>query len=96
MKRLFGFIMVLLSFFLFSDGNISAADESDLFRITVIDVGKGDCILVETGGDVVMIDTGYKETSGEVLQYLADHNITGVDALIISHYHKDHVGGGAG
>ena len=72
-----------------------AQADDELFQITVLDVGKGDCILVQTGENIVMIDTGYKETAEDVLKYLSDHNITGLDALIISHFHKDHVGGGA-
>ena len=33
--------------------------ENEVLRITSIDVGKGDCFLVETGSGTVMIDTGY-------------------------------------
>ena len=74
---------------------LSADDGADLFQITVIDVGKGDCILVQTGENIVMIDTGYNTTSAEVLQYLQDHHISRLDAMVISHFHKDHVGGAA-
>ena len=70
-----------------------------MFKITLIDVGKGDCILIQTGPTeaplTVMIDTGYKETANDVLAYLAEHNVQKLDALIISHFHKDHVGGAA-
>lgn len=76
---------------------VFAAEE--IFKITSINVGKGDCILVQTGAADdpvnVMIDTGYKETAGDVLAYLQTHNVQKLDALVISHFHKDHVGGAA-
>ena len=77
----------------------SAADAEDIFRIDVIDVGKGDCILVRTGDkdspNTVLIDTGYKATRKDVVSYLKSLGINQIDALIISHFHKDHVGGAA-
>ncbi|MBQ6507933.1 MAG: leucine-rich repeat protein [Flexilinea sp.] len=78
---------------------ISTAEAADIFRITVIDVGKGDCILVQTGDanapNNVLIDTGYKATRKDVVSYLKKLEVENVDALIISHFHKDHVGGAA-
>ena len=75
------------------------ARAEDIFTITSIDVGKGDCILIQTGDRndpvTVMIDTGYKETADDVLNYLRKQDINKLDALIITHYHKDHVGGAA-
>ena len=75
------------------------ARAADIFRITVIDVGKGDCILVQTGDESspnnVLIDTGYKATRKEAVNYLKNHGVKNLDALIITHFHKDHVGGAA-
>ena len=76
-----------------------AASADDFFKVTSIDVGKGDCILIQTGAEDdpvnVLIDTGYKETAKDVLKYLQAHNVKKLDTLIISHFHKDHVGGAA-
>ena len=97
-KRVFSAIcsLVMTGFILFTHGTAAA---EDMFKITLIDVGKGDCILVQTGAEdapvTVMIDTGYKETANIVLEYLRAHNIQKLDAMIISHFHKDHVGGAA-
>lgn len=89
------YFMVMFCAFLFTDG----AAAKDMFKITLIDVGKGDCILVQTGNEeepyTVMIDTGYKETANDVIKYLGTHHIEKLDVLIISHFHKDHVGGAA-
>ena len=95
MKRFAGIFILLMMLFL-SLKCICTADGNELFQITVLDVGKGDCILVQTGENTVMIDTGYKADREKIVQYLASHNISRLDALIISHFHKDHVGGAAG
>ena len=76
-----------------------AAAREDMFKITLIDVGKGDCILIQTGEEEkpvnVLIDTGYNYTADDTLKYFKDHKIETLDAMIISHFHKDHVGGAA-
>lgn len=60
------------------------------------DVGKGDCILFTCGDSHVMIDAGYEDTSEDILKELKKRNVDSLDALIITHYDKDHVGGAAG
>ncbi|MBQ1423766.1 MAG: leucine-rich repeat protein [Lachnospiraceae bacterium] len=72
-----------------------ASDSKEELRITAIDVGKGDCILVETDDGTVMIDTGFEKTSEDVLSFLSEKGVEKLDVLIISHYDKDHVGGAA-
>ncbi len=75
------------------------AASADIFKVSSIDVGKGDCILIRTGTEDapvnVLIDTGYKENAKDTLNYLKAHNVQKLDAMIISHFHKDHVGGAA-
>ena len=67
---------------------------SDELMIHFFNVGKGDCILVRQAEHNVMIDTGYAETIDEVLAELqVKFGVTKLDALILSHYDKDHVGG---
>ena len=62
-------------------------------RVSCIDVGKGDCILVQSGAAVALIDSGYKKTSNKVLSYLSEQGVAKIDALVLTHYDKDHVGG---
>ncbi len=69
--------------------------ESGTIRVTFIDVGKGDCILIEKDNSAVMIDCGYKNTFSAVSSVLNDRGIKSLDYLIITHYDKDHVGGAA-
>ena len=72
----------------------AAAMASDELTIHFFNVGKGDCILIRQAEHNVMIDTGYAETIDEVLAELqVKFGVTKLDALILSHYDKDHVGG---
>ena len=72
---------------------IKEGDSMGGTRISFIDVGKGDCILLQTGGSAALIDTGYKDTSDEVLSYLQAQGVSHLDCLIITHHDRDHVGG---
>ena len=62
-------------------------------RVTAIDVGKGDSILVQAGTSSMLIDTGYENTSNDVVSYLRSQGVDHLDCLVITHYDRDHVGG---
>lgn len=64
-----------------------------VLSVSFIDVGKGDCILVQVGATAALIDTGYEDTAGDVLSYLRGRGVSHLDAVILTHYDKDHVGG---
>jgi competence protein ComEC len=84
------------------------APRNDL-RITFIDVGQADAILIQTPrGHAIMIDTGGRleqheagdganaaESVGEkiVVPFLIREGIHHVDAILLTHPHGDHVGG---
>lgn len=74
-----------------------AADNSKLLRVTFLDVGQGDCIIIRTpSGKVIMIDAGDDtEYAAEkfIIPYLEANDIKKIDFLIISHAHRDHIGG---
>ena len=62
-------------------------------RVTCIDVGKGDCLLVQAGDAAALVDTGYRGTADAVCSQLREQGIDHLDALILTHYDRDHVGG---
>ena len=75
-----------------------------LFRPTwsmmVIDVGQGDSILLRTPGNrYILIDSGDKDRndSGKdiIVPFLHHIGVQRLDALVITHPHKDHFGGAA-
>ena len=75
--------------------NRSLAPTTDAQHLSVsfIDVGKGDCILVECGGEAALIDTGYEDTSVDVLSYLRKRGVEQLKCIILTHYDRDHVEG---
>jgi competence protein ComEC len=68
-------------------------------HITVLDVGQGLSVLVQTQNHKLLFDTGakYPESEGlfkmAVLPVLIDNNIASLDRFIISHADNDHSGG---
>jgi len=75
-------------------------DESaDGFKLTLLDVGQGQSLVVETADRVAILDTGsrwndhYNGANLAILPYLRYQGITKVDHLLISHGDMDHTGG---
>ncbi len=74
-------------------------------RITVLDVGQGDCILVQApSGRTMLVDAGGRygeQASGwdigreVVVPALMARGVRRVDVFIITHPHEDHIGGAA-
>jgi competence protein ComEC len=64
------------------------------FRMTVLDVGQGDAILLEVPGGAVLVDQGPPEA--DVAQQLEHLGVRRLSALVLTHPHRDHVGGTAG
>lgn len=66
------------------------------YRLTVLDVGQGQCILVQSEGKTYMIDCGGEDgerVADLAAQTLLSQGITSLDGLILSHYDADHVNG---
>lgn len=64
-------------------------------KVTFFAAKKADAVLIQTDAGAVMIDTGLAENAAELVRELKERNITRLDALILSHYDKDHIGGTA-
>ena len=88
-------ILCILGSFMLLLGCVPAAggEAEEPMRVTFFDVGKGDCILVGKGGSFVLIDTGYAETANNVIAAMRQLGADHLDALILTHYDRDHVGG---
>ena len=69
--------------------------QSDLLplKVKLLKVGKADAIILQSGEDVLVIDTGEEDDGEELVAYLSNQGITQVDTLIITHFDQDHVGG---
>ena len=58
--------------------------------VTMLDIGQGDAILIQSKGRALLIDTGTEDTA--LLEGLARCGVRGLDAIVISHPDDDHCG----
>ncbi len=68
------------------------------YQVRILDVGQGQCVLLQSGGKTYMVDCGgeYDESAADKgAANLLSQGITELDGLILTHYDKDHVGGAA-
>ena len=73
--------------------HVIPSDSDDLLTVHFIDVGQADCILIECGGDFMLIDGGNREDGQKVISYLQSCGVEELEAVICTHAHEDHVGG---
>lgn len=70
----------------------------DNYRVTVLDVGQGQCVLLQSEGRTYMVDCGgeHDETTADsAASVLISQGVYSLDGLILTHYDKDHVGAAA-
>ena len=71
------------------------------FKATVLDIGQGTSVLIETANKTLLYDIGpiqgKKDDAGQrvILPYLRGRGINQIDRMTISHSDSDHVGGAA-
>ncbi len=74
---------------------------SEGLALHLLDVGQGDAIAIRTpGGHWVVVDAGPAGPTGDagervVGPYLARQGVRRIEVFVLSHAHRDHVGGGA-
>lgn len=62
------------------------------FKVTFLDVGQGDCEIIQSDGFVAMIDGGEAENADKIVKYLKNSNIEKLDYVFATHPHSDHIG----
>lgn len=63
------------------------------FEVHFIDVGQGDCILIECEGENMLIDCGDNAQLSKVKRYLSSENVSEFKYIVATHAHSDHIGG---
>lgn len=69
---------------------------TDDYRMTVLDVGQGQAILLQSEGRTFLVDCGgdYEEDAADVTaETLLSQGISRLDGVILTHYDLDHAGG---
>ena len=61
--------------------------------VTYLDVGQGDCTLLQCDGQVMLIDAAEGNQANKITAYLKQHGVTAIDYLVCTHAHADHCGG---
>ncbi len=87
---------LLLCLALFLAGCGGGKERGVSLKLTFLDTGKSDCIVIEAGESVVLNDTADADDVAAICAYLDERGTTWIEYLILSHFDKDHIGGAAG
>ncbi len=68
-------------------------NNQELLKISFIDVGQADSILIENDNKNMLIDAGNNEDGDKLVKYFKEHNIDSFEYLVGTHPHEDHIGG---
>ena len=59
--------------------------------VIFLNIGEGDATLIKSNGRYALIDTG-DGFSFDIVKKLKEYDVAGLDALILTHWHSDHIG----
>ncbi len=66
---------------------------SSQLKVTFIDVGQADSILIQNESENMLIDAGNNEDGDKLVNYFKNLNITDFKYVVGTHPHEDHIGG---
>ena len=85
--------LLLLGYAFLRTTHDNTGGDGTQLTVHFIDVGQADCILLECGGEYIIIDGGNVADSSLVVSYLERQGVTRLESVIATHAHEDHVGG---
>lgn len=62
-------------------------------KISMLNIGYGDAILIRTSEQTILIDTAYTTGQKLFVDELEKFSVTKIDKIILTHPHTDHIGG---
>lgn len=90
-------ILLVLLLFIFIASNMGCIknryNKSYPLKISFIDVGQGDSILIQYKNKNILIDAGPDYSEKYLIKYLKGKKIKKLDSVIATHPHADHIGG---
>lgn len=90
MKHLLSLLLTAMLVFLVP---FSALAEETLLRLTMMAAGESDCMLLESGGEAMLVDGGSDKYRGRLLELLESRGLKRLKYLYNSHPHDDHIDG---
>jgi competence protein ComEC len=66
---------------------------SGSLSVSFIDVGQGDGVLVQAGGESYLIDAGRPEEGPNVVDFLRSRGVDSLNGIVVSNPDADHIGG---
>lgn len=91
-------LILLIALYLWLDSreeaqNQAAVPDGTQLAVHFIDVGQADCILIDSGGEYMLVDAGNNDDAKLLLSYLRDDlGIERFKCVIGTHPHEDHIG----
>ena len=70
----------------------AAPPRDAVLTIKVLDIGQGDSMLIFSGKDTVLIDTGDFNKKKQIVSLLKRENVKDIDIAFATHPHSDHIG----
>ncbi len=86
-------LFLLVSTLLLTNMSLSAANRQGELTVTFINVGQGDCMLLQSEGESMLVDGGRAEYGSNVVEYLKSIDVDSVTYALITHDDPDHIGG---
>ncbi|MBR4868545.1 MAG: MBL fold metallo-hydrolase [Clostridia bacterium] len=70
------------------------SEDAALLQVYIIDCGQGDSIFtIFPDGKTMLVDASTQSGSDEVLDFLSAFGLSGIDYVVATHPHEDHIGG---
>lgn len=87
------FLLTITLLFTGCSNSVDVSKNNSLLKISFIDVGQADSILIQYNNKNMLIDAGNNNDADIIESYLKENNVKSIDKMILTHPHEDHIGG---
>lgn len=77
----------------YNDINSNLTLDENSIAVHFVDVGQGNCTVIQSGNEGVLIDAGEREAAAVIVDFLKENGISHLKYVIATHPHSDHIGG---